>query len=389
VVASANFPAELQQEFMLVNTIGYLGIKRYDLHRDGYTDGNKTFAPGEIWGTPTGDFLRSDDKNFRPTGLVFGEDGALYFADWQNIIIGHMQHHIRDPSRDHTHGRIYRMVATGRPLQKKAAIDGQPIASLLENLKHPVDGVRHRTRIELSERESSEVIAATRRWMKQFDPRKTAGARHLLEALWLHQQHNVRDEQLLESLLGSPATHASIAAGTVRHLWGPADPTKGKLVTRVEQKEEKTKIEVPAHLSMADAELYTLGAGVFGRDAHCATCHQPNGAGLDPIYPPLAGSPWVTGSEERLIKLTLHGLWGPIEVNGKTYDPAKGTPPMTAFGSLLDDRELAAVLTYVRNSWGNKAPPVRPATVKKVREATKERSIFWKPEELLEAHPME
>ena len=76
-------------------------------------------------------------------------------------------------------------------------------------------------------------------------------------------------------------------------------------------------------------------------------------------------------------------------MNGKVYDPEKGVPPMTAFGSILNDDEVAAVLTYVRNSWGNQAAPVNPKTVKQVREATKDRSIFWKPEELLKDHPLE
>jgi mono/diheme cytochrome c family protein len=76
-------------------------------------------------------------------------------------------------------------------------------------------------------------------------------------------------------------------------------------------------------------------------------------------------------------------------VNGKTYDPAKGIPPMTQFAALLKDEEIAAVLTYVRNSWGNKAAPVKAETVAKVREATKDRSIFWSPEELIKAHPLE
>jgi hypothetical protein len=96
-------------------------------------------------------------------------------------------------------------------------------------------------------------------------------------------------------------------------------------------------VDLPAHLTGDDAKAFALGAKVFMRDGHCVTCHQKTGAGLDPIYPPLAGSPWVTGSEERLTKLVLHGLWGPIEVNGKTYDPAKGIPPMTQFAALLKD----------------------------------------------------
>jgi mono/diheme cytochrome c family protein len=299
-----------------------------------------------------------------------------------------MQHNIRDPYRDKKHGRIYRMICKDRPLQESVAIDGQPIAALLDNLKHPVDGIRHRTRIELSERESGEVVAALDEWVKKLDPKKAEDAHPLLEALWLYQQNNVRNTGLLDALLASPEQHARIAAATVKHFWGPADPTKGKIVTKIVEVEEKVKIDVPAHLTGADAEVYKLGGEVYFRDAHCATCHQPDGKGMDPVYPPLVGSPWVTGDEERLTKIALHGLWGKIEVNGKTYDPTKGVPPMTAFGALLDDKEMAAVLTYVRNSWGNKAAPVKPDSVKKVRAENQKQSIFWKPEDLLKDHPM-
>jgi hypothetical protein len=156
---------------------------------------------------------------------MFAPDGSMYFADWHNVIIGHMQHNVRDPNRDHSHGRIYRMTAIGRPLQTPVKIDGQPIAALLDNLKSPVDGIRHRTRIELSERDSKEVIAATTEWLTQFDPQKKEDAHHLLEALWLHQQHNVREPQLLELVLNSPEPHARNAAKTVKHFWFNVEKT--------------------------------------------------------------------------------------------------------------------------------------------------------------------
>jgi mono/diheme cytochrome c family protein/lysophospholipase L1-like esterase len=389
IISSTNFPDDIQQDFLICNVIGFLGVKRYELHRDGHVSGKQTFKQGEIWGEPTDDFLRSDDKNFRPTDAEFGADGALYIADWHNVIIGHMQHNIRDPNRDKKHGRIYRMIYKDRPLQKPVAIDGQPIAALLDVLKHPVDGVRERARTELDERNPDEVEAALRKWMKQFDPKKAEDGHPLLEALWCFQRNHIREESLLAALLDSPDPHVRIAAATVKHFWGPADPTKGKIQTQLVDVEEKIKIEVPKHLAGDAAAAYRLGGEIYHREAHCATCHQPHGKGLDPVYPPLVGSPWVTGNEERLTKLTLHGIWGKIEVNGKVYDPEKGVPPMTAFESMLDDKEVAAVLTYVRNSWGNKAAPVSSDTVKKVRAATKDRSIFWKPEELLKDHPME
>lgn len=231
VVSSSHFPESMQGDFLICNVIGFLGIKHYHLERNPET--------GTVWGEPAGDeltvtatsadgaktedrsrgLLMSGDKNFRPSDAIFAPDGSLYFSDWHNVIIGHMQHNVRDPNRDHAHGRIYRMTAIGRPLQKPIAIDGQPIAALLDNLKSPVDGIRHRTRIELSERNSKEVIAATKGWIKQFDPKKKEDAHHLLEALWLHQQHNVKDFELLALLLNSPEPHARNAAKTVQHFW--------------------------------------------------------------------------------------------------------------------------------------------------------------------------
>ncbi len=117
------------------------------------------------------------------------------------------------------------------------------------------------------------------------------------------------------------------------------------------------------------------------------TCHQPDGTGLSASgFPPITGTRWVTGSEERLIKLVLNGLHGPIEVQGQKY---AGQVPMTPFGGMLKDEEVAAVLTYVRNSFGNKAPAVSPAKVAQVRAATKDKTGFYSPAELLKMHPMD
>jgi mono/diheme cytochrome c family protein/glucose/arabinose dehydrogenase len=139
-------------------------------------------------------------------------------------------------------------------------------------------------------------------------------------------------------------------------------------------------------LAPADLELYRRGKEVYSRETHCATCHQPNGLG-DAIYPPLAGSEWVTGDETRLIKIVLKGLWGPITVKGKVYDPKNGVPPMIGFEPLLKDDEVAGVLTYIRNSFGNSAPAVKPEAVKKVREAIKDKKDFYTVDDLLKQHP--
>jgi mono/diheme cytochrome c family protein len=140
-------------------------------------------------------------------------------------------------------------------------------------------------------------------------------------------------------------------------------------------------------LTAAEEKVFKLGREIYFRDAHCATCHQADGKGIQNIYPPLAKSNWID-DDERITKILLKGLWGQITVNGQHFDPTKGVPPMMGFGGLLNDDETAAVLSYVRLSFGNNSKFVSPATVKKVREATKERINFYMTEEILKEHPL-
>src|SRR5687767_14639178 len=98
-----------------------------------------------------------------------------------------MQHHLRDPSRGHSHGRVYRMTYEGRPLQRPARIAGEPIDKLLALLTEPEDNVRTRAKIELGARDSAQVIAALGKWMRQWDAKNAEHQHHLLEALWVHQ----------------------------------------------------------------------------------------------------------------------------------------------------------------------------------------------------------
>lgn len=101
----------------------------------------------------------------------------------------------------------------------------------------------------------------------------------------------------------------------------------------------------------------------------CAACHQATGLGMAPVFPPLVDSEWVTGSEDRLIRIVLHGIQGPIKVKGVDYNgamPAAG--PGSGFN--LSPDKVAAVLSYVRKEFGNGAPPI---TAQKVAEiVTKE-----------------
>ncbi|MEJ7679572.1 MAG: cytochrome c [Segetibacter sp.] len=153
-----------------------------------------------------------------------------------------------------------------------------------------------------------------------------------------------------------------------------------------EVKEKKEEM-VKTFLKGSEGDLFTKGKAIYSREGFCVTCHQADGKGLPASgFPPLTGNNWVLGNQDRLIKLVLKGLYGPIEVQGNKYP---GQVPMTPFGGMLKDDEVAAVITYVRNSFGNKAPAISPVKVKQVRAATKDKTGFYSPEELLKQHPLE
>ena len=114
----------------------------------------------------------------------------------------------------------------------------------------------------------------------------------------------------------------------------------------------------------AAVDPIALGKNVYAQV--CAACHQPNGAGLPPAFPPLAGSEWVSGSEDRLIRILLHGLQGPIKVKGVDY---VGVMPAVGPGSgyNLNPEKVAAALTYIRKEWAGIDTPVSAAKVAEIR----------------------
>lgn len=131
-------------------------------------------------------------------------------------------------------------------------------------------------------------------------------------------------------------------------------------------------LEPPPSRAAAGTAVTTAtidGAQIYA--SKCAACHQGTGLGIPGVFPPLAGSEWVQGSEKVLVQIPLRGVTGALQVKGVTY---KGAMPSF---STLSDEEIAAVLTHVRGQWGNGAPPVVAATVKAGREASKARTTPW------------
>jgi putative membrane-bound dehydrogenase-like protein len=219
IVSSRHFPPEAQGNYLLNNCIGFQGVLQHTVK-----DAGSGFEGEEI--EP---ILFSSDRNFRPTDLQFGPDGALYIVDWFNPLVGHMQHNLRDPNRDHTHGRIWRITYPGRPLLKNQDLTKLSIPDLLEQLKSPEDRVRHRTRIRLREFPAEDVVAAMQTWIGSLDRKAEDYEHNLLEALWVCQHHNTAaninaatrefSQALLEGRLNSPDGRARAAAVRVLSHW--------------------------------------------------------------------------------------------------------------------------------------------------------------------------
>jgi glucose/arabinose dehydrogenase/mono/diheme cytochrome c family protein len=466
-IYSRHFPDEYQGDFLINNTIGFLGTKQHKIWED--EDGGFT---GEL----RQDIAYSKDPNYRPVDLEFAPDGSLYIVDWHNPLIGHMQHSARDPNRDHDHGRIYRITYPSRPLVKPVKVAGASVSQLLENLKVPEFRTRYRTQRELQARPSEAVLPAVRTWAASLERDDPYYERHLLEGLWVTWGHHQIDEALLRQCLNErkyqtrsaavrvlryvypkiddfqelffKAAHDShprvrleaiVASSWMDNKQGPLIALEGlkspitkwmghavtavletlgddiRFLYQTEQVDlsdnpvamdyltnedfapyayEKKYVRPPeTSMPAASLKVYEIGREVFSRDAHCITCHGEDGKGtVANIYPPLNNNKWVHGDDERLIKIILKGLWGPIEVGDKTYDPSTGVPPMTGFEHMLTDEEIAAVIFYVKEhlGWikGRPATTIDPDFVTKIRHEIKDREGFYMVEEILEMHPM-
>ncbi len=429
-VSSRHFPDDIQGDFLINNTIGFLGMKEHTLTDDGTGYKSKHRV----------DLVVSEDRNFRPVDVEFAPDGSLYLIDWHNILIGHMQHNARDPLRDHSHGRIYRITYPSRPLVKPANIAGASVEELLDNLKLPEYRTRYRTRRELRGRDAAEVLPKITKWVAGLDKNDARYEHHVLEALWVTWGLNKVDQKLLRQLLKAKDYHARAAAVQVLRYTGHQVLDQAALLMQAVKDEnsrvrldaivaaswigkekglpilaeakkkslddwmihayetavahlndenvrKKKEAAVVSTLTGKDLDLYKLGKTIYAKEGYCSTCHQADGNGLSASgFPPLAGTKWALGNEDRLIKIVLKGLLGPIEVNGKQY---AGQVPMTPFGGLLNDKEVAAVLTYIRNSFGNKASVIQPEKVKAVRAATTSQKDIYNASQLLNEHPLE
>lgn len=379
------------------------------------------------------EFLASTDELFRPVNTYTGPDGALYVVDMYHGIIQHRvfltsylrkQAESRGLDKITNYGRIYRVTHESKAPSARPQLGKMSAAELVKELAHANGWRRDTAQRLLIEREDASVIDALRQTA-------TGHENHLarLHALWTLEGLKQVDAPLLIKLMDDK--HPKIRAAAVRVSEGtlrnsapqtselrarllasasdpaadvqiqvalslgeiaPDDASKAVLKTlaqspfalakdaanfsiaaREPRSAKETKPKGPK-LSAAEMKRFETGKGNY--ETVCLPCHQPHGMGQEGLAPPLVGSEWLR-SEDRLVRILLHGLRGPITVKGQPFEL-----DMPALG-ILEDEQIATILTYIRNEWGHSFPPVTTETVKKVRAATSERQDSWTQEELL------
>jgi glucose/arabinose dehydrogenase/mono/diheme cytochrome c family protein len=377
--------------------------------------------------------ITSTDKSFRPVDVGVGPDGALYVADWCVPVIGHYQASYADPRRDRRHGRIWRVTASGRPTVKPPRLADLAPAQLLEHLRSQERWVRYQAKRLLADAPSEAVLPAADAWIAAL-PAGAAGDRLRFEAIGLFEAHESPRPALLATLLAAEDARLRAYATRVVGAWAGQLPEALELLgariadahprVRLEAIVACSRIPAPQAVEVALRALasprdrfidYALAQGVRALkpqwlpvldtltcggaadqlaylraaagarpapappgkaiyDGLCLTCHQADGKGLPGIYPPVAASDWVAGDAGALVRILLHGLSGPVTVNGQPYG-VQVPLPMPPMG--LDDRQLADVLTYVRSAFGNAAPAVTVEQVAAERAATRGRTTPW------------
>ena len=242
---SRHFPDEMQNQFIYACVINMHGMPRFNV-RD---EANGAGFEGER----VEDLLDSTDMIFRPVDPKIGPDGALWFGDWCNALIGHMQYSQRDPNRDHKHGRVYRLVNTKKDLLEPITQADKSVPELLEQLKVHELRWRYRVRREIRDREKSEVFAAVEKWIDGVtDPML------LCEAMWIQESFRDVDGELLDRILASDDFHARAAAiHTITNERERQSDFQARLEKSIADPHPRVRLEAIRGVSFLDSKAAT------------------------------------------------------------------------------------------------------------------------------------
>lgn len=214
-LVSRQFPDDVQGQFIYACVINTNGMPRWTFSDDGagYKGTRVRHDPKDA--KSPFDLIKSTDKHFRPVDPQIGPDGALWFGDWANPLIGHMQYSQRDPNRDHVHGRIYRLVYKDKPFLKPVTQFGKTVPELLNQLSEYEWRTRARVRNEIHSHTAAEVLPLVKEWVSKLDKSNKDYDRLCCEALWIQHSFHAVDVELVKQVMGCKTPDAKAAATRV------------------------------------------------------------------------------------------------------------------------------------------------------------------------------
>jgi putative heme-binding domain-containing protein len=208
IVSGRHLPEDWQGNLLTGDFLSHK-VYRYRMEDDGQQFTAKLMPP----------LVVSKHRKFRPIDIKMGPDGAVYIADLYQQIIQHNQIDFRDPRRDHTRGRIWRVVRKDRPLLANPKLPDLPMPRLLDHLKDPEQWTRQQVKRVLSEGDRKAAAKALGEWMSTVEAKDPQRWRHLLEALWAYQCIDHLEPRLLEQLLRCEDAKVRAAATRVIAAW--------------------------------------------------------------------------------------------------------------------------------------------------------------------------
>lgn len=417
-IGTAAMPDDLQGHALVAGFMGSV------IDAFGLTDDGAGFKSA-----PARRLIASKTEAFRPVDVSVGPDGAIYVCDFYNPIIGHYQTSFRDPARDHSHGRIWRITAKGRPTVKPPDLASMDAGQLLEQLASTERWTRNQAKRLLGDLPENMAGPALRNW---FTASANKPETQIREVLCVAQAHgwpagsgagdalallakspdfrlrayaaraagDLPDgEAVCQNLITDPhprvrlcavvalAQKPSMAAALIiaRALDLPRDRFLDYALTQAFRyilttvPADQIAFETPTHrefaLQAAGGALEEKPAGQIIFETICLNCHQAGGKGLDGIYPPLTANPRLNGDAAPLAKILLHGLTGPFE--GFTQTVPVPMPPTG-----LTDSQIADVLTWLRGNFGNQSSAILPDQIRALRESIPARDQPWTAGEL-------
>ena len=245
IVSSRAFPDKAQGNVLFNTFIGFQGVKQHIV----------SDAGSGIQADETTPLFQSKDPNFRPVDLKFGPDGALYVVDWYDAIVQHGEQNFRDPLRDSSKGRIWRITHKDKETLKPVDMTELEVSGLLDQLRVYEDRERYRARIQLREYDWERVSPALQTWVAQLDPNDPNSEHLRMEALWVHQQFNHPNLTLLNELLDSPEAAVRAAATRVLYYWKTqVDNVQQKFVFIAKDSSPRVRLEAVTALSHFENE---------------------------------------------------------------------------------------------------------------------------------------